>query len=137
MGPNTVVIVTVAVPVIVASATDFALTVTAAGLGTVAGAVYFPLVSIVPQLAPEQPDPEALQVTAGFAPLGVTVAWNFWTPPVRTGVLEGNMVTPEGGVVMGVGVGGGLLFVAPPHPARNTRLTVPTIASFTLADTFM
>jgi hypothetical protein len=44
-------------------------TVTAAGSGTDAGAVYFPVASIVPQLAPEQPVPATLQVTPWSAAL--------------------------------------------------------------------
>src|SRR6266849_10513656 len=56
--------VTVALAVLLSSATEVAVTVTVAGLGTAAGAVYFPVPSIVPQLAPVQPVPETLQVTA-------------------------------------------------------------------------
>jgi hypothetical protein len=62
--------------------TEVALTVTVGGLGTLAGAVYFPVASIVPQLAPAQPVPERLQVTAWLVPLGLTVAVNCCTPPV-------------------------------------------------------
>ena len=40
-----------------------ALTITVAGSGTVAGAEYFPVASMVPQLAPEQPLPATFQVT--------------------------------------------------------------------------
>jgi len=58
------IIVPVAVADLVASATDLAVTVTVGGLGTVAGAVYFPVASIVPQPAPVHPIPERLQVTA-------------------------------------------------------------------------
>jgi len=66
----------------VASVTEVAVRVTVAGVGAVAGAVYFPVASIVPQLAPVQPVPERLQVTAWLAPLGLTVAMNCCTPPV-------------------------------------------------------
>ena len=45
------------------SAADVAFTVTVAGLGGAAGAVYRPLLSMLPQAAPVQPDPETLQVT--------------------------------------------------------------------------
>ncbi len=62
--------------------TEVALTVTVGGLGTLAGAVYFPVASIVPQLAPAQPVSDRLQVTAWLAPLGLTVAVNCCTPPV-------------------------------------------------------
>lgn len=44
---------TVAVAILLASASDVAVTVTVAGLGTVAGAVYFPLASIEPDEAGE------------------------------------------------------------------------------------
>ena len=73
--------VTAAVADLVESAADLAATTTVGGLGTVAGAVYFPVGSIVPQLAPEQPDPEILQVTAWLAPLGLTVVMNCCTLP--------------------------------------------------------
>jgi len=55
--------VTVALPDFVESATEVAVTVTCAGLGTAPGAVNKPLAEIVPQLAPEQPLPLTLQVT--------------------------------------------------------------------------
>ena len=86
----------------VASVTEVAVRVTVAGVGAVAGAVYFPVASIVPQLAPVQPVPERLQVTAWLAPLGLTVAVNCCTPPAVTVTLEGETLTPVGG-------GGGLL----------------------------
>ena len=54
-------IVTVASSDFVESTSELAVTVTVAGLGAVAGAVYFPAASIVPQLAPEQPVPVTLQ----------------------------------------------------------------------------
>ena len=56
--------VTVADADLVESATEVAVTVTMAGLGTLAGAVYTPLELTVPQFAPVQPVPETLQVTA-------------------------------------------------------------------------
>ena len=73
--------VRVAVAALLVSTTDLAVTVTVAGLDTVAGAVYFPVASIVPQVAPVQPAPERLQLTAWLAPLGLTVAVNCCTPP--------------------------------------------------------
>jgi len=73
---------TAATAALAESATEVALTVTVGGLGAVVGAVYFPVASIVPQLAPVQPVPEKLQVTAWLAPLGLTVAVNCCTPPV-------------------------------------------------------
>jgi hypothetical protein len=53
-----------AVPILVESLADLAVTTTVGGLGTVAGAVYFPAASTIPQLAPVQPVPEILQATA-------------------------------------------------------------------------
>ena len=97
-----VVMFTAAIAALAESATEVALTVTVGGLGTLAGAVYFPVASIVPQLAPVQPVPERLQVTAWLAPLGLTVAVNCCTPPAVTVTLEGETLTPVGG-------GGGLL----------------------------
>ena len=48
-----------------------ALTITIAGSGTVAGAVYCPVASMVPQPAPEQPDPETLQTKLWLTPFGL------------------------------------------------------------------
>lgn len=56
-------------------ACDVAATFTVGGLGTAGGAVYKPDEEMVPQAAPEQPDPLTAQVTAVFA-LPVTVAAN-------------------------------------------------------------
>lgn len=55
------------------SAWALAVTFTAAGFGTVAGAVYKPTEVIVPQADPAQPAPLTVQVTPRFA-LPVTVA---------------------------------------------------------------
>ncbi len=71
---------TAAEPDLEESATEVALTVIVGGLGTMAGAVYFPVESIVPQLAPEQPAPERLQLTTGIVPNGSSVAMNCCTP---------------------------------------------------------
>lgn len=48
------------------SDTLVAVTVTFAGDGTAAGAVYRPVEEIVPQVVPLQPVPDAVQVTAVF-----------------------------------------------------------------------
>jgi len=68
------VIVTVAVPDFVLSATDFAVRETVAGEGTTAGAVYviatpeaLVLAESVPQVAPEHPVPLSVHVTPLFA----------------------------------------------------------------------
>jgi hypothetical protein len=60
--------------------TDLAVTVTVAGSGTIAGALYLPVASIIPQAAPEQPVPATLQSTAWLAPLGLTIALNGCRP---------------------------------------------------------
>jgi hypothetical protein len=72
--------VTLAEPNFVESLTEVAVTVTVGELETLEGAVYLPVGSIVPQLAPEQPVPETLQLTTWLAPLGFTAAVNCWTP---------------------------------------------------------
>src|SRR6185503_134780 len=86
---TTVTIVSVASADFVESTADLAVTVIVAGSGTVAGAVYFPVASIVPQLAPEQPGPATLQVALWLAPLpgacpptGLTSATNRQMPPI-------------------------------------------------------
>ena len=58
--------VTVADADLLGSDTLVALMVTVAGDGAVAGAVYSPLVEIVPQEAPLQPVPDTVQITTGF-----------------------------------------------------------------------
>src|SRR5271169_4902589 len=69
-----------------------ALTVTPAGLGTLAGAVDRPAEVIVPQAAPEQPAPLTLQVTAVFF-VPETVARNCcWLATVII-ALVGEIVT--------------------------------------------
>ena len=76
-------ILPVAVPDWLGAATEVALTVTAEGLGAVAGAVYKPVLLIMPQVAPLHPEPETLHTTAVLeAP--VTVAENCTCPPAAT-----------------------------------------------------
>ena len=57
-------IVTVAEVDLLGSETLVAVMVTVAGDGTAGGAVYSPLEVIVPQVAPLQPVPDTVQVTA-------------------------------------------------------------------------
>ena len=59
-------IVTEADADLLGSDTLVAVIVKVAGEGAVAGAVYSPLEEIVPQVAPLQPVPDAVQVTAMF-----------------------------------------------------------------------
>lgn len=60
---------------LVESAALVAVTVTAAGVGTLAGEVYKPVVEIVPHAAPVQPEPPTVHVTPVLA-FPVTVAAN-------------------------------------------------------------
>jgi hypothetical protein len=92
-------IVTEAVSDFVGSATEVALTDTWGGLGTADGAVYSPLVDIVPQVAPLQPLPTTLHDTAMFD-VPVTVAVNCWWPPVSSCAVAGETVTETGGMIV-------------------------------------
>ena len=67
--------VTVEKPEIKASAIEVAVTFTCGGLGIVAGAIYFPAASTVPQASAVQPPPETLQVTTGTASKGTPTAF--------------------------------------------------------------
>jgi hypothetical protein len=74
------------------SDTLVAVTVTFAGDGTAAGAVYRPVEEIVPQVVPLQPVPDAVQVTAVFD-VPVTEAANCWVAPVVTDTVAGVTAT--------------------------------------------
>ena len=80
----------------VVSAFEVAVTVTVAGLGTAEGAVYRPLLEIVPQVAPEQPLPLRLQLTA-VLDMPVTVAVNCCVLPTTTVAVIGETLTPTAG----------------------------------------
>ena len=69
------VMVTVAEPEMVGLDKSVAVTVTVGGLGTLDGAVYRPMLVMVPQVNPRQPTPDKLHVTTVFT-LPVTVAVN-------------------------------------------------------------
>lgn len=62
---------------------EVAVTITCAGLGGAAGAVYKPVEEMVPQPDPVQPRPLTLQATDVFV-LPVTVAVNCWVFPEIT-----------------------------------------------------
>jgi hypothetical protein len=94
-------IVTVDLADLVGSATEVAVTVTTAGLGTDAGAVYRPLDEIEPQVAPEQPAPLRAHVTAVFDE-PVTVAANCCVFPVIISAAAGEMVTATGARIVTV-----------------------------------
>lgn len=95
---------TVAVADFVASAWLVAVTATALGEGALAGAVYRPLLSIVPQAVPLQPCPgtalATLQVTAVFE-IPLTAARNCCVFPVwpagATKAYAGATLMPAGG----------------------------------------
>jgi len=91
-------IVTAAVPDLVGSATDVAVTTTSAGLGTAAGAVYKPPLVIVPQAAPLQL-PLRLQVTEVLVAF-FTVAVNCCLAPVTTETAAGETVTDTAGTIV-------------------------------------
>jgi hypothetical protein len=95
--------VTPAVADFVGSATDVAVTDTCAGLGTAGGAVYRPLVEIVPQAAPLQPLPATLHETAVFV-FPVTVAVNCWWPPMRSCTVVGEIDMATGATMVTVAV---------------------------------
>jgi hypothetical protein len=92
------VIVTLALPVFVASAMLVAIIVTLAGEGTTAGAVYvapwFPFATIVPIVAFPPAIPFTVQVTAVFGfPVPVTVAAKTCAPPADTVAADGATLT--------------------------------------------
>jgi len=92
IGPERV---TVALPDLVLSATEVAVTITWFGVGGLPGAVYSPLAEIAPQAAPEQPLPATLHVTAVFV-VPTTVAANCCLRPMRTCAVAGATVTETG-----------------------------------------
>ena len=73
---------------LVSSASLLPVTVTVAGTGTIAGAVYNPLADMVPQAAPVQPIPDKAHVTALFD-VPVTDAASCCVDPVFTEAVAG------------------------------------------------
>src|SRR5271169_786278 len=86
------VIVTVAEPDMLGYATNVAVTATVGELGTLAGAVYRPLLVTIPHERPTHPLPDKLQITTVLV-VPVTVAVNCICLPVCTGPLAGETVT--------------------------------------------
>src|SRR6266513_2927619 len=86
------VMVTCAEPDFVGSAWDTAATVTVAGFGTTAGAVYRPELDIVPTVPLPQVPPRTCQVTAELL-VFCTVAVNCCVPPAPTVADTGEIVT--------------------------------------------
>ena len=107
--------VTLAEPESDAFADKTAVTVTVAGLGMVAGAVYNPFDVIVPAAALPPGVPFTCQVTAVFV-VPVTVAMNCVLAPGPTVAVAGVTVTVIGG-------GGGVLL---PQDPRNREAASPT-----------
>jgi hypothetical protein len=91
-------IVTVADPDLVVSATETAVTVTAAGLGTAAGAVYSPVALIVPTVAFPPVTPFTCHITLVFAAYA-TLAVNCCVWPVCTIAVPGETSTVTAFVV--------------------------------------
>jgi hypothetical protein len=92
-------IVTMAALDLLESATEVAVTVTCAGLGTAVGAVYRPLDEMVPHAVPEQPAPARLQVMAELVD-PVTVAVNCCVFPVTICAVVGETCTITGGKIV-------------------------------------
>lgn len=90
--PTFCVTCTDAVPDLVGSATDVAVTVTNGGLGAAEGAVYSPLVEMVPQSVEVQPVPLKLHVTAMLVD-PVTLAVNCCLAPTPTEAVDGETPT--------------------------------------------
>jgi hypothetical protein len=99
----------------VASACDVAVTVTLAGLGTVAGAAYTPALVIFPLPAP----PATLHVTAVFV-VPVTVAVKVCVCPTTTVAVEGATVTLTNDF--------GAVMLPPPQPVRVHSISKETNA---------
>ena len=85
-------IVAAAVPEKFVSAAELAVTVTVAGDGTVAGAVYRPALEIVPHVVPEQPAPDRVQLT-DWLEVPETEAANCWVWPAVTVAVGGETAT--------------------------------------------
>jgi hypothetical protein len=94
---ETAVTVMVAVPLLVPSVTDVAVSVTVAGFGAVAGALYVTEVVVtllsVPQTVPLQPLPASDQVTPLFCESFCTVTLKFRVVLVSTLAVVGETVT--------------------------------------------
>jgi len=82
-------------PVRLASASDFAVTVTVKADETTDGAVYMPAAEIVPTVELPPVTPLTCHVTAVLDVL-VTVALNAWAPPAFNDTLAGVTVTATG-----------------------------------------
>ena len=121
------VIVIVAVADFVPSATDVALSVIFAGLGTTAGAVYvttapeaLEFAERVPHVPPLHPEPASVQLTPLAALSFATVAVNVAVCPICTEAAVGEMATEIGVGADALGAATGVLAEPPPHPAMRS-----------------
>jgi hypothetical protein len=128
--------VIVAAAVLLVSATDFAVSVTIAGAGTLAGAVYviaapdaLDAADNVPQAAPVQPAPVNVQVTPLFWVSFVTVAVTPWVFPLSTDALVGFTDTPTAGGAVTVIANAAVLLVS----ATDFAVSVTVAGDGTLA----
>jgi hypothetical protein len=96
-------IVTLAELDFVGSAVEVTVTNTCAGMGTVAGARYKPVAETVPHAVPLQPLPVTLHETA-LLDVPLTVAENWWEPPMTTCAELGEMLTEIGPLMVTVAV---------------------------------
>lgn len=95
--------VTIADALTLESITDVAFTVTVAGVGIVAGAVYRPADEIVPQAAPEHPEPDTLQTTVVME-VPVTLAVNCFVALIFTVAEVGVTLTTIAELMVNVAV---------------------------------
>src|ERR1700722_16007754 len=86
---------------LLASACDRAVTLTTAGFGMIAGAVYKPACVIAPQPEPVHPVPEMLHDTVVFE-LPVTCTENFWEAEGRRFTEVGEIVILTPGTIVTV-----------------------------------
>jgi hypothetical protein len=108
--------VTTAMSDFVGSAADVAVTLTVAGDGTPDGAVYSPVLLMLPHAVPVHPLPGKLHVTAVLVVL-LTVAVNCCVFTTCTFAVAGVTVT----LTLAGGVGAGALLPPPPQLAKSNR----------------
>ena len=93
--------VTVAEALLFALLAEVAITWIVATIGTAAGAVYKPVLLIVPQATPLQPAPVRVHFTPVFA-VPLTRAVNCNEPPTEIAAVPGNTATNVGGTMVTV-----------------------------------
>jgi hypothetical protein len=113
--------VTVAVPTADGLAALVACTVTVAGLGIAAGALYIPEAETVPTVEFPPVTPFTLHVTAVFVEF-VTVALNWRVCVTGTDALDGDTLTITGGADVTLRLTG--VLVVPPSPLLTTTIGI-------------